>query len=196
MSTETKTVAKNEILIEDIDIAVKKKKNYKIQSIKKEKLKLKNPAKSVKKKTVTKKQKISDKPKKRKKIHGIIRRFLSFERLKFKNIYKRKFITLARLLKRIYNKKLEELQAKINFVNQCKEFFESATEATLNHKKEFMSRLEQYEIDSLKLVEFFRMFERNKSEIENIASRISRVEFKTMLNWNRKFKNKFDKLIK
>ncbi len=136
------------------------------------------------------------KKKKPKKKHGFIRRFLSFERLKFKNFYMRKFRTLARIYKRIYTKKLNELQEKINFVNQCKDFFEQATEDTLQHKKEFMSRLEQYELDSMKLVEFFRMFERNKSDIENIAKKISKVEFKTMLDWNRKFKSKFDKLVK
>ncbi len=134
-----------------------------------------------------------DKPKKK---HGLFRRFLFFERLKFKNKFERKFRTLARIYRRIYNKKFKELQEKIDFVNQCKDFFEQATEDTLKHKKEFMSRLEQYELDTMKLVEFFRMFERNKSEIENIAKKISKVEFKTMLDWNRKFKSKFDKLVK
>jgi hypothetical protein len=165
----------------------KPEKNVSIINIAKEKFqKLKKKFKKQKTKAV----------KKTTKKHGLLRRFLSFERLKFKNLYRRKFQTLARIYKRIYTKKLNELQQKIDFVMQCKDFFEQATEDTLKHKKEFMSRLEQYELDTMKLVEFFRMFERNKSEIENVAKKISKVEFKTILDWNRKFKSKFDKLVK
>jgi hypothetical protein len=132
---------------------------------------------------------------KNKKKRGILKRFLSFEKVKIELHYNRKFTILARSLKKIYKKKLKELQDKIDYVNSCKVFFEKATEATLEHKKEFMSRLEQYELDTMRLVEFFRMFERTKSEIEQVAKKISKVEFKTMLDWNRKFKSRFDKIV-
>lgn len=137
-----------------------------------------------------------EKPKlNRKKKRGLFRRFISVEKIKTKFHYWRKFVSLSRILRRIYNKKLKELQEKIDFVNQCKIFFEKATENTLNHKKEFMTMLEQYELDTMKLVEFFRMFERNKTKMEKIAKEITKVEFKTMLDWNRKFKSKFETLV-